>query len=437
MPQPDRLPLLGVVLRRLPGGGVDTSPTGLYALGTRLATAGVLFGGGLLVLVLFDPGRIGVFMAVTALTGFVTVIDLGLAYSLLLAVSSRPAADAERVAWAAFKVALPTVPVAGTALFLGGSWLLARGDVAASSWFWPWLAFCALACVQIVLMLGLTFAEGSGRRREAWRANFWIEILAGLVLLAAIAAGQELWALAASVVARIVLTSLFLALSFDLPKPGREADTWALWRAELWPMQWKTLVNLLTGLLTTRLLTPLLLAAQGAVVAGQVGLILSLAYLLVATASVLPLSQSGLYARLFHERRGGDLRVAFGRTFALGFGIALISVAGAGLACVLLAHYSPFMAARLPEAAVIWLVLASAPVGYAAACFAIVLRSQRRDPGAIPNLILTGPILALLVMAAGRDAVTFAAVHLATVSMVASLYSVLLRRFLRSFPREG
>src|SRR5690349_18588719 len=85
----DRRPMLKALLGRERGESVDTSPTGLYAVGSRVVSAVVLAVGGILTLFLLDPQRIGVFLSVTALSAFTAVMDLGLAYSLLLAASSR------------------------------------------------------------------------------------------------------------------------------------------------------------------------------------------------------------------------------------------------------------------------------------------------------------------------------------------------------------
>lgn len=429
--------MVKALLNRWRGDTVDRSPTGLYAIGTRLVGAVVLAVGGILTLFLFDPGRIGVFLSVTALSAFTAVIDLGLSYSLLLAASSRRPEEAEPLAWTAILAAIPIVPVTGVILFLGGAALLRAGGVEPSVWLWPWLAFCALASIQVVLVMALTYVEGTGRRHEAWRANFWIEVAAGIAFVGLIVARHELWALAAGMAVRVVLIGALFLFVFRLPHRAAPKSRFALWRAELWPMQWKNLVNMVTGLLTTRLITPLLLATQGAAAAGQMGLVLSLAFLITATASVWPLSQTGLYTSLFHDGRDDDLKRVFGRTFLNVTALALLAFAGGGLLLVLLRDFSPYMAARLPDAPVIWLILAIGPVSNAATCLATVIRSQRKDPGAIPNLLLTLPAMAVLWLAARQSALTFSLTYLCTTAVAMLLYAYLFRRFIGRMRRAG
>ena len=423
--------MIAGMLKQFRRDGVDRSPTGMYALGTRLAGATAIFFGGILTLALLDPERIGVFLSVTALSAFAAVGDLGLTYSLLLAASSRPPEKAGSVAWAALAAAIPTAPITSAVLFLGGSALLLEGNVAVDRWLWPWMAFCAMSGIQLVLTLALTYVEGTGRRHAAWRANFWIEIACGIVFVGLIALRQELWAIAAAAAVRSVLIALLLVFRFKLPDRAGAGSRFALWREELWPMQWKSLVNSVAGLLTTRLLTPILLAVQGAAAAGQIGLVLVLAYLMTATASVLPLSQTALYASLYHQGKRGELKQAFRRTFAVGTALAMLFFVGVAAACGLIREHSPYMAARLPETQVIWLVLAITPISHVSNFFAIAIRSQRKDPGVIPNLLLTLPSLVIIWLAARNGALAFSATYLATTTAVAVLYGYLFWRFIR------
>ncbi|MEN3976040.1 hypothetical protein [Emcibacter sp. SYSU 3D8] len=396
-----------------------------------------IFLGGALALALFDPARIGVFLSVTALSAFAVVGDLGLTYSLLLAASSRPPEQAGSVGRAALAAALPTVPVTSAVLFLGGAALLLKGNADAGRWLWPWIAFCAISGIQLVLTLALAYVEGTGRRHAVWRANFWIEIAASTVFVGLIAFQQELWAIAAAVSVRSVLLALILFFRFEFPALAGPGSLFALWREELWPMQWKSLLNSLAVLLTTRLLTPILLAVQGAAAAGQIGLVLVLTYLMAATASVLPLSQTALYASLYYQGRSGELKQAFRRTFTIGTALAVLFFAGAGIACSVIREYSPYMAARLPQIPVIWLVLAITPISYVTNCFAIAIRSQRADPGVIPNLLLTVPSMVIIWFAARHSALAFSVTYLVTTTTVAVMYGYLFWRFVRHMPRTG
>lgn len=412
-------------------------PTGLYAIGTRVVAAAVSFVGGILILVLLDPGRIGVFLSFTSLAGFSAVADLGLTYSLLLAVSSRPANEAPAVAWAALAAAVPTVLATSVLMFIGGSLFMVEGDVERGRWLWPWIAFCAASSVQLVLTLGLTYVEGTGGRHAAWKANFWIEVAAGVAFVAAVAAQMELWAVTAGALTRILVIVLLFVWRFDLPAPAGAVSRFALWRGQLWPMQWKTLVNNLVGVSTTRLLTPLLLVAQGSVVAGQIGLVLALGYLVTTASSVWPLSQTALYSAHYHRGEYREFKDLIRRTFLASFVLSVLFVMGGGLLCEVLMATSTHMAARLPESRVLWIILAAAPLGHLGNCFAMAVRAQRRDPVVIPNLLLAIPSLAVLSIAADGGALAFSITYLCVAVAFLLLYAYFFRPMLRSMRNAG
>lgn len=416
-------------LSRLRGGAGEISPTGFYAMGTRLAAALYVFVGGVLLILMVDAGRIGVFLSLSSLTAFSAVGDLGLTYSFLLAASSRTDKGQPLLA-AAVAAAVPSVAATGTLLFLGGALFMGRGDVDAAYWLWPWAGYCVTSSIQMLLGLPFAYLEGTGRRHQAWRVYFLMEVVAGIAFLAAMLLHVELWALAAASATRVVLMLLVLAWFVDVPRdaPG---PRFATWREQLWPMQWKTLVNTLAGLLATRLLTPLLLAMQGAAAAGQMGLILAGGLLITTVTAVWPFSQTAVYAALYHRRQGRELDALFRRTLTATTALSVAGVVLAGGLCEVLREISPHMAARLPGSTVTWLILAAAPFAHVSQCCALVLRSQRHDPVAVVNLALTVPALAVYALAARAGAMAFGWTYLAATVGFMLLYLAFLLPFLR------
>ncbi len=421
--------MAGGRLRRLVSAGAGFPSAEVYALAAKLVHGAVLAASGLLVLMLLDPARIGVFLAFANLAGLSLLADLGLIYSLLLAVSSRPADEAGPVASAAFAAGLPTAALTGVLLFAVGAAVFAGSRIDGGTWLWPWLSYCIVSSAQVVLMLGLTYAEGTGRRLEAWRGQFRIELLAGAVLLATIALGAELWSLAAASAARVLILAWLCARRFEMPRCAAAARA-GVWRRQLWPMQWKVLVSNAVAMIATRLLTPILLVAQGAVAAGQVGLVLALSALVMVTSSVWPMSQTALYSSLYHEGQGAALTGRFRRAFAGSTLLAVLAAAAIGLGCDVLRASSAHMAERLPAPGIVWLVLAAAPLGHLANCLMIGIRCQRTDPAVIPGLLLLVPALAAYWYAARLGPESFALAYLAVNAAFALLYGVYFRRFI-------
>jgi hypothetical protein len=413
-------------------GGKPT--TALYAIGTRFSGGAISLMSGVLALALLDIDRIGIFLVFFNLAGFSAIGDLGLNYSFLLAISSKPRSEAVLLRGAALTALMPIVVATGFLLLVGGALFLREGGVPAERWLGPWIAYCALASLLQPLVLAVNQAEGTGRRHAAWRANFWIEVSGGLTLLFLIALRYELWALSISVLVKVILIGIWFGGEFrDGTIESKSADFRArtrLWLAQLWPMQWKNLINNTTGLVTTRLLTPVLLATQGASTAGRVGVALTLAIALMGITSAWPVSQTALYTALYHQGRAAELRAVFRSTSLRSTLLSATLCAGAGILCEIMRAFSPHMAVRLPDSVVLWILLAAAPLGHLTVCFAILVRSQRRDPVVVANFLLTIPTLIAYWFAAKNGSLIFAATYLLFALLFTGLYAHYARQLL-------
>ncbi len=337
---------------------------------------------------------------------------------------------------AATTMLIPIVVVSSLLLFAGGAIFLSQVGLPYSLWLAPWICYCTLAGPLQILLLRVSHVEGTGRRDVAWRAHFFIELTAGLGFLAAIAVRQELWAYAAGASLRVAMILLLLRRAFLLPDDPRSAQRLAhrfsLWRTEIWPMQWKNLVNNLSGLLTTRLLTPILLATQGALVAGQVGIAISIALAIVGITSAWPLSQTALYTKLFQGGQGRQLHSIFAATLFRSSLLALAITAGTGATCEDSRSYSTHVRERLPSSLVLWLVLAAALSAHAAYSFAIFLRARRTDPAVLANVLCNIPALACYWFSAQTGATPFAFFFFGTSIFFACLYGYYLFRAVRT-----
>jgi hypothetical protein len=295
------------------------------------------------------------------------------------------------------------------------------------------------ATFQQVLLLALAYVEGTGKRHAAWRANFWIEVVAGCSFIFLVACRAELWALTASSLLRAAAILALFVVAFKFPSIARGktiSERFRLWRRHLWPMQWKNLVNNIVGLLTTRLLTPLLLAAQGAVIAGKVGLILSLGSTALSVTSAWPISQTALYASLYHQGNLGELTAVFRRTLFASTSLAAACFLGTGILCEVFRAISPHIDARLPSSAILWPILASGVLAHMAYCFAILLRCQRCDPVVVPNAVLAVITLIVYWYSVWSGPNSFALTYALVATGFAALYLVYTLQFLMQLKRR-
>ncbi|HEY2481987.1 MAG TPA: hypothetical protein VGI30_07310, partial [Caulobacteraceae bacterium] len=254
----------------------------------------------------------------------------------------------------------------------------------------------------------------------------------GLALLASIASRHELWGFGAGMVVRTASVLILFPSEFrghawrSIAVPIRYRL--ARWQAQLWPMQWKTLLNNFTGLITTRLLTPVILVTQGAVSAGRIGLMLALASTIVAATTAWPLSETALYAALHQAGNNEELLRRFRLTSLRSTALSIFFCVTSDILCNVLRTFSSHMADRLPSPIVIHFILATPPLANIAICFAIFIRARRSDPAVISNLLLGLLSLAGLFAAAKAGATLFACTYLIAATCFPAMYYFYFKR---------
>lgn len=357
-----------------------------------------------------SAAELGFFFAFLSFGALVQLADFGLSYAALqtagqFAGSGRLGdlpALAKRVAmWNLIATAVATLAVAalGAATFSTNAAAAARMDVA---WRGPWVAYLVAVFVNQLTMPRLSLREGSGRIVAVWTVRLVQEWIAGLACLIAVYRGAGLWSLAVFVGARALVAALWLAR----PDPtvhaaGVAAYPLTRWMSDVWPFQWKIGLSGLSGYLIFRAFTPIVLLEKGPVAAGQFGLAISLMNLLIAVSSAWPLSHAARYAALNAAGRFDELRREFP-------GMLWASTALAALAAIVLSavlwearRLGVTVALRLPEMTATTLIFLTAVVHHFVACFAVLLRSEGREPLLIPS-VAGGVVTVLIVWLTAR-----------------------------------
>jgi hypothetical protein len=217
-----------------------------------------------------------------------------------------------------------------------------------------------------------------------------------------LAAGASLWATAMVPTATLVIPIAWLVayrrklLGIAWRTAGRDF----VWRREVWPLQWRLAVNWLCGYLLTQINTPVLFHTQGAVVAGQFGLSLTI----VNTISLV--SQSWLtrrvpaMARAAAQRDWATLDRLFVRDYAISSAVAVVGAA-VTLAAYGLLSRTVYVHRVLPFwefAGLLGFMLANLLIGG----LSTHLRSYRKEP--LMPLIATTTLIStpVLIWAAAR-----------------------------------
>ncbi|SAL06764.1 hypothetical protein AWB78_08234 [Caballeronia calidae] len=280
--------------------------------------------------------------------------------------------------------------VAFLVLLLPGGWVFFSEKASAGmSWKSCWFALCTLTAGGLIALPFLALVEGSGEIAQVYRVRLTTSILGSLACWAALVTGSGLWAVTMMPAMALCVPLVWLACCHrPLVAIAREnPDKTYRWRQEVWPLQWRLAINWLCGYSITQINIPILFNMQGAIVAGQFGLSLTV----VNTIGLV--AQSWLLRRVPGMANAAATRDwrRLDRLFLRDFSITL-SVCAAGvmtlLGLVWLMADQPIVHRLLPWPELLGLAIFACTSQFIGG-LALQLRSFRREPLVWLTLIAT------------------------------------------------
>jgi hypothetical protein len=245
------------------------------------------------------PDEQGFYYTFSSILGLQIFFDLGFSYTLMQCVSHEKAhlvwtehrtvegnVRAKHRLAALLRVALGWY---GTAAMLSFAAVLPAGLIffrqsstlhSTVAWRIPWVWLAFAEAIMLFASPFFAFLEGAGLVVQVALVRLTTSILTSLSLWLALWRG---WALLASPIVTtvgIICSAIWLAKRWrnyftDLLRT-RTTGTVLNWRIEIWPFQWRITVSWLSFYFMSQLAIPVLFRYQGPVVAGQMGLSISL-----------------------------------------------------------------------------------------------------------------------------------------------------------------
>lgn len=157
------------------------------------------------------------------------------------------------------------------------------GGLEIGSWRLAWILVIFATAANMVFLPFLAIIEGSGQIQEA----YFIRLLQGIFGAAgcwvALIVGGFLWAVAIVPLMGIFIGILWLYMYRPLlfiQALSVNIDNQFNWKQQIWSMQWRVGISWISIYFMSQLATPILFFFQDAIVAGQMGLTLSIAHMI-------------------------------------------------------------------------------------------------------------------------------------------------------------
>ncbi len=359
-----------------------------FALLTRGAYGATMLAAALCVAWRLSVEDQGLFFVFTSFGTLLQLSDFGLSYAALQTASHLREGDgstrfdtfraqANRINRAVLSAAAIVIGVLGALI------VSARPDAGhgAFNWAGPWIGFVAAVFVAQLVSLEIVLIEGSRSAVLAWRLRLVQEILGGCVFIAALLGGAGLWSLCAYWVSRPAIAAWWLWRDgIRFPLAAGSGGVPFNWRRDVWPFQWRIGLSGLSGFLIFQAFNPIVLLEQGATVAGKFGMSLAAMNTLLLVTTAWPLSQVSRYVGLIAQDKFHEVQRAFWRMLAGSTVFAGLLAFGLVYALEWMNEREMSFAGRLADTTTTGILVLAALVHHVVQCFAVILRSERREP---------------------------------------------------------
>ena len=257
------------------------------------------------------------------------------------------------------------------------------------AWFWPWWVVCVVAGVNLALLPIWSLLEGCNQLAFMHGYRLRLGILCSVVMWAALYSGAGLFAggmvsgVSAAVTIGVLLRRWSGLLGELRQPPQRETISW---KREIWPFQWRIAISWMSGYFIYSLFTPVLFQFHGPIVAGQMGMTLSLVTTLGGVSSAWVWTKAPKFGMLISQKQYKELDALFLRAMRQSVGICLAGGTVLLLAIGGLKQFSAIGGRFLPLSAVAVLVAIEA-VKQIVLNQAIYVRAHKKDPYMVQALV--------------------------------------------------
>lgn len=265
-----------------------------------------------------------------------------------------------------------------------GWWFFAthrQGDLV---WQLPWVLLGLTTAGVLFVSPVLAILEGCGRVAEIALLRTSQAVLGSLTVWLSLAAGLKLYAVAVTSTVTLVFGIAWLVVRyrrwFVALVTRRTGGEGVGWRSEVWPFQWRIAVSWLSGYFIFQLFTPVLFAYQGAVVAGQMGMSISLAGAVGAMAMAWMNTKAPAFGMFVARRSWTELDHLFFRTVKQSFAAVVLGAAGAWCFVGVLTLAGLSVSQRVLPLLPLALLLGATVVNQIVFSEALYLRAHKKEP---------------------------------------------------------
>jgi O-antigen/teichoic acid export membrane protein len=290
------------------------------------------------------------------------------------------------------------------------------------AWVSPWVALVVLAGLNLLMLPMVALLEGCNQVANVNLFRLIQGVVSPLAMWLVLLLGGGLWIAPAAVGVGVLSNLALLSLRyprFFQPFLRPLSGAGMSWRTEIWPMQSRLAVSGIAGFFAFSLFTPVMFHYHGAVVAGQMGMTLTLIAAIGSIAMAWVQAKVPFLGTLIANKEYNVLDRRFFRISAISLAVISCGAVGVwGVVYLLYLLQYPF-AQRLLSPLPTGLFLLAAVLLQISQCESAYLRAHKREPIMVMSAV-SCLVIGLLVWVLGRSfgPTGAAAAYLGTVAIL-------------------
>ena len=255
------------------------------------------------------------------------------------------------------------------------------------SWGLPWLLAVLGVSINLLIVPFYAVISGSGDVASVNFRSLIGGILGSLLGWGVLFLGGGLYAIPAVTFGNIIVAIIYLTkikpllivegINFALNKVALKNPV--SWRDEIWPMQWKIAVSWISGYFIFQLFVPVLFKFHGPVVAGQMGMTLSVVNALQVICLIWPNSRMPEYGKFIAKNNWTDLDNLFRKTLKQSLEVCSLIIIAFLILILVLKNFSNLGDRFLPTWQIVLLLLSM--IGQLLVTnWAMYMRAHKQEP---------------------------------------------------------
>lgn len=197
------------------------------------------------------------------------------------------------------------------------------------NWQYPWIVLVIGTSILLILTATIGFYEGLEKAEECAKIRMYQQLFQIIALVFFLLVGTKLYAIGLSILVGCSVV-IFNILFSNIRKVlyniwiKKNINIKIDWKKEVLPYQWRIALSWISGYFIFQLFNPILFVTQGPVVAGQMGMSMSIVQGVSTLANSWVKTKVPSFSVLIAQKKGDELNIYFSKTIRQALTVLLV-----------------------------------------------------------------------------------------------------------------